>query len=139
MIISADKLCELLELVYDCSVIDWNGYNAVPLDKKSIKYAIKVLEMLKFPYYDCYLNFIAEPDGILGLQWNTNNIIISIGVDKNGIMTWCVINKNGDEKTESGTETSIKSETLYYLKNQLDRSWERHTIQRLKNMINDGD
>lgn len=126
MIILNDKLEELLELVYDCSVPDWNGYNAVPLDKKSIKHAIKILDMMDFPFFDCYLNFIAEPDGILGLQWNVNNVILSIGVDKKEVMTWRVIYKdeNEDDIAESGTETSINSETMYYLRGILDKSWE---------------
>ena len=77
---------EYNKIISECLVPDWNGYNALPLGEASIKNCIKFINLL--PNTIPLPELCPEADGILGMEWRNNRYFISVGIDKDGILTW---------------------------------------------------
>lgn len=77
--ISASSIIdEIKTIASDCSVKNWDGYDAAPIKGESVKAAIKFLNDIQIspPIPDV----VPEPDGDLGLEWeidSENWLIIS--------------------------------------------------------------
>lgn len=77
---------ELADIQQECSVPDWNGYGAKPIDRSSIQHVCKFLGML--PEGISYPELCAEPNGDLAMVWQKHGYHIAVGIDGDGRIAW---------------------------------------------------
>lgn len=81
--LSQDALLnELRQLSIDCSVADWDGYGARPIDDRSVYMASRFIAEL--PLFTPLPEIGVDPDGEVSLDWHVrarHSLSISIGAD----------------------------------------------------------
>ena len=77
---------ELSEVQYECSVENWNGYDAKPLERQSVEYVCNFLQAL--PSDISYPELGAEPNGDLTMIWNKRGYYVVIGIDPTATIAW---------------------------------------------------
>jgi hypothetical protein len=91
---------ELMELWDDCKTPSWDGYNAFPVEEKTVKNTWDVIKALPLGYP--LPSFGAEPDGHITLEWYLNPCwILSVSVSPEGYLYYAAL--FGDS-TINGTE-----------------------------------
>jgi hypothetical protein len=94
---------ELKQLYTECSVEDWDGYGAHPINKASVELVLKFVSKIRksFPSLPDP-ELCPDPDGDLGVYWGANGHRLSLSVDKESIISYAVI--WGNNTTSKGTE-----------------------------------
>ncbi len=77
---------ELAEILQECSVPNWNGYDAKSIDRDSIRYVCAFLEVI--PNDISYPELCAEPSGELTMVWQKHGYHVVIGIDGTGKIAW---------------------------------------------------
>ncbi len=77
---------ELADILQECSSEGWNGYDAKPIDRHSVKFVFDFLSML--PLDISYPELSAEPNGDLTMVWRKNGYHLIIGIDNMGHIAW---------------------------------------------------
>jgi hypothetical protein len=98
-----------LDEVYDeCSVANWDGYNAQPISREAYFEASKLLRILpnSFPMPD----ILPEPDGGIGLEWyKDKGFSFVVSVSSKNIITY--VGRFGKNNYFYGTESYKDSVT----------------------------
>lgn len=99
-------LTSLKEVFGDCSEVDWDGYNALPISYKAYCEAEKLLELL--PPHLPIPEIVPEPTGEIGLEWyREKQYVFVISVGGNNIITYAGI--FGEGNRTNGTEIFFES------------------------------
>ncbi len=77
---------DISAILSKCSVPDWDGYGAEPVDLHSIEYAKKFMD--KLPPHISYPELTANPDGDLDMVWIKNGYSLVVAIDKDGQIAW---------------------------------------------------
>jgi hypothetical protein len=77
---------ELEDIVRECSVPDWDGYDAKPLDEGSVQCVRAFCQ--KLPSAITLPNLLPEPNGDLTMEWYKNGYHLVIGIDKQKQIAW---------------------------------------------------
>ena len=77
---------ELEEILRECSMPDWNGYDAKSVDRLSAGYAYRFLK--KLPKGISYPELVPEPNGDIAMIWHQRGYHLVIGVDCDGHIAW---------------------------------------------------
>ena len=77
---------ELSDILQECSSPDWDGYDAKPIDRTSVRYVCQFLG--KLPSDISYPELSAEPNGDLTMVWFKRNYHLIIGIDNTGQIAW---------------------------------------------------
>jgi hypothetical protein len=77
---------ELADILRDCSEPDWNGYNANPIDRRSVSLVCSFLQQL--PSSITYPELSPEPSGNLTMVWQKNGYHLIVGINPNKIIAW---------------------------------------------------
>lgn len=93
---------ELAEIVQECSVHDWNGYGAEPINLDSVRFAFEFLEKLSpgisMPELD------VSPGGDLWMSWGRMSIYFSITISGDRRIYWCVHTPTSHKASEGENE-----------------------------------
>lgn len=77
---------ELESILSECSENDWDGYGALPIDLKSVRWASKFIAHL--PDYISYPELSPEPTGELTMLWDKRGYYIIIGINSEGHISY---------------------------------------------------
>ncbi len=107
-------LAEVDEIASECSVADWDGYDAPPLEVKSISYA--KLFMTSIIEHGIVLpdEIDAESSGYMAMSWINNGYDVAFSVNPAGIVEWGGISPNGHIYGDAklGEDNSIPKEVI---------------------------
>lgn len=77
----------LSELESECGTADWDGSNAIPVDKQSISEAYRFIVALPAPFSRPEIS--VEPDGEVELEWYRSAIrLFSVSIGPDGELTY---------------------------------------------------
>lgn len=80
-----DALDELLQIWSDCREPNWDGYDALPVEKRTWEATYLLIDSLPLGFPRPSLG--AEPDGQLTLEWRTSaRRTLSVSVDPDGYL-----------------------------------------------------
>lgn len=76
-IILQNRFAEIYDIRQECSISNWDGYNAIPLNNNAIIELIEFILLLPNTYND--FEIIPEPNGNIALEWfnDIHHIVIS--------------------------------------------------------------
>jgi hypothetical protein len=81
---------EILEIFFECSLEDWDGYNAQHISKKTVHEAFKFIELL--PLYVNKPEVLPEPTGDIGLLWRKSKAqLLSLTITPQGVVSYVYI------------------------------------------------
>ena len=76
---------ELEEVFIETSRTNWDGYDALPVEKETFLITAKFIKLL--PLYVKPLNISAEPDGNITLEWyRSPDWLFSLSIDSRGFL-----------------------------------------------------
>jgi len=91
---------ELEEVKKECSVPKWNGYEALPIPKKSFYY-VKAFLKLFYQFFKDSPELSPLPNGRMGLEWNKDDSSLLLSINKKGILYWtALMGEEGEEKVK---------------------------------------
>jgi hypothetical protein len=83
----ADLVDELRKLEEECSKPNWDGYNAYPVDKESMRYAVRFIVSL--PEDAPLPEASVEPEGTVSLDWSdSRDSVLSVSVMRTGTLIY---------------------------------------------------
>lgn len=85
---------ELDEIIYKCSLKNWDGYGAKPISTKSISFTLDFLGNLGINKIH-HPKLVPEPNGELGMLWEGSKGSLVISINKDSILTYAGITKDG--------------------------------------------
>ncbi len=104
---------ELSDILQECSSHDWDGYDAKPIDRDSVRFVCLFLESL--PNNITYPELCAEPNGDLTMIWMKRNYHLVIGIDKNGEIAWGGTSPHGRIYGDAKFKNEIPEEVISML------------------------
>jgi hypothetical protein len=80
---------DLEEVKKSCSMENWDGYGALPLNKTSVFLAERFIKSR--PSDLPYPELCPEPDGDLGMDWTINQHQLALSIDEKGLLSYAYI------------------------------------------------
>ncbi|MFN7309743.1 MAG: hypothetical protein ACK5T0_00030 [Vampirovibrionales bacterium] len=80
---------DLEEVKKSCSMENWDGYGALPLNKTSVFLAERFIKSR--PSDLPYPKLCPEPDGDLGMDWTINQHQLALSIDEKGLLSYAYI------------------------------------------------
>lgn len=81
---------ELWDVWQDCKEPNWDGYDAIPVDRGTFQNAYRFVESLPLGYLPSSVG--AEPDGHLALEWHRNpRWTLSVSVSPEGTLHYAAL------------------------------------------------
>ena len=93
---------ELRETFYECSIENWDGYEALPLKKRAVQEAESFISNM--PMLMPIPELVPEPSGDIGFQWSFGeNRVLTVSFEGNNTVTYaCILGSS--KRTKYGTE-----------------------------------
>jgi hypothetical protein len=84
---------DLEEVKKSCSMENWDGYGALPLNKTSLLLAECFINSFMEIYQPDlpYPELCPEPDGDLGMDWTINQHQLALSIDEKGLLSYAYI------------------------------------------------
>jgi hypothetical protein len=101
---------ELADILQECSSQGWDGYDAKPIDRDSVRLVCEFLEML--PADISYPELCAEPNGDLTMIWIKRGYHLVIGIDSSGMIAWGGTSPRGRIYGDAKFENEIPDEVI---------------------------
>lgn len=93
---------ELHEVFNECSIENWDGYGALPIQEKALLEAERFITVI--PAFMPDPEIVPEPSGDIGLQWSFGeNRILTVSFEGRDIITYAAI-LGSSERTKCGKE-----------------------------------
>lgn len=86
---------ELRRALTECSVADWDGYEADPICPNSAKYASQFLKLIFDEGLPLPDDCLPEPSGYLALDWCQNGYDVALSISSDKQIEWGGISPNG--------------------------------------------
>ena len=81
---------ELGEVYGECSHPDWDGYDALPVEQETLRYAYQLIESMRLGFPRPSIG--AEPDGALTLEWHHSpRRTLSVSVTADGYLHYSAL------------------------------------------------
>ncbi len=81
---------ELWDVWQDCKEPNWDGYDALPVDRETFQNAYRFVELLPLGYLPSSVG--AEPDGHIALEWHRNpRWTLSVSVSPEGTLHYAAL------------------------------------------------
>jgi hypothetical protein len=106
---------ELDDILQECSLPNWDGYEAKPIgrDSVTVKEAIRFLKQL--PDHISYPELCPEPTGELGMMWEKGGYRLAVSIDSSRTISYGGISLHGRLYGEVRFTDGIPSEILELL------------------------
>jgi hypothetical protein len=84
---------DLAEVKNSCSIANWDGYGALPLNKNSVLWAECFIHSFMGSYHPDlpFPELCPEPDGDLGMDWTINQHQLALSIDEKGLLSYAYI------------------------------------------------
>lgn len=99
---------ELVDIQQECSVEDWDGYDAKPIDRTSVEHVCQFLEQL--PAIVSYPELSPEPTGDLTMVWRKNNYHLIVGINAAKHIAWGGTSPSGHVYGDAKYDSEIPEE-----------------------------
>lgn len=98
----AQLIQDLRETFGECSIEDWDGYGALPIQEQAVLEAERFIGVM--PAFMPDPEIAPEPSGDIGLQWSFGeNRILTVSFEGRDIITYAAI-LGSSERTKCGKE-----------------------------------
>ena len=98
----AQLIQELREIFSECSIENWDGYGALPIQEQAVLEAERFIAVM--PAFMSDLEIVPEPGGDIGFQWSFGeNRILTVSFAGTNIITYAAI-LGSSERTKCGKE-----------------------------------
>ena len=98
----AQLIQELREIFSECSIENWDGYGALPIQEQAVLEAERFIAVM--PAFMSDLEVVPEPGGDIGFQWSFGeNRILTVSFAGTNIITYAAI-LGSSERTKCGKE-----------------------------------
>ena len=98
----AQLIQELREIFSECSIENWDGYGALPIQEQAVLEAERFIAVM--PAFMSDLEIVPEPGGDIGFQWSFGeNRILTVSFAGTNIITYAAI-LGSSERTKFGKE-----------------------------------
>ena len=98
----AQLIQDLRETIGECSIEDWDGYGALPIQEQAVLEAERFITFM--PAFMPDPEIAPEPSGDIGLQWSFGeNRILTVSFEGRDIITYAAI-LGSSERTKCGKE-----------------------------------
>lgn len=101
---------ELADILQECSVADWDGYDAKPVDRTSVQHVCQFLE--KLPADISYPELAPEPTGDLTMVWRKKGYHLIIGIDSAKQIAWGGTSPKGHVYGDAKFDSEIPEELI---------------------------
>ena len=101
---------EISTIIDECSVANWDGYDANPIDQDSIQHVMRFLQ--KLPSNITPPELAPEPSGDLTMVWSRRGYQLIIGIDATGQIAWGGTSGCGRVYGDAKFENEIPEKTL---------------------------
>lgn len=102
-------------ILLDCSEIDWNGYEAMPIPKRVIDRAIKLITELPEDYQPTFVAPVANES--IQIEYKNDNCYLELEIHKNHICGYVdIINFNDMPFTDKNLLAFTTDDVLDYVK-----------------------
>ena len=110
----AQLIQDLRETFRECSIEDWDGYGALPIQEQAVLEAERFIAVM--PAFMPDPEIAPEPSGDIGLQWSFGeNRILAVSFAGRNIITYAAI-LGSSERTKCGKEKFNNSNPQVILK-----------------------
>jgi hypothetical protein len=105
---------ELADIQHECSVADWDGYGAKPLNRYSVEYVWQFLT--KLPYAEIsYPELCAEPTGDLTMVWRKRGYHLVVGINGAKQIAWGGTSPTGHIYGDAMFDSEIPEDLIHLL------------------------
>lgn len=101
---------ELADIQQECSVEDWDGYNAKPIDRTSVQHVCQFLEQL--PAGISYPELAPEPTGDLTMVWRKKGYHLIVGINAAKQIAWGGTSPRGHVYGDAKFDSEIPEELI---------------------------
>lgn len=85
---------QITEILMQCSVSDWNGYGAAPINPIYVAQMQQFVEAL--PDDIPYPEPLPISDGTLDLEWMTDDVFFIVGMKEKDVFFYAIISRDGN-------------------------------------------
>lgn len=101
---------ELIDIQQECSVADWDGYDAEPIDRNSVQHVCQFLGQM--PSDITYPELSPEPAGDLTMVWRKKGYHLIVGIDGAKQIAWGGTSPKGHIYGDAKYDAEIPEELL---------------------------
>jgi hypothetical protein len=101
---------ELADILQECSIQDWDGYDAKAIDRISVQHVCQFLEQL--PADISYPELAPEPTGDLTMVWRKKGYHLIVGINASRQIAWGGTSPKGHVYGDAKFDSEIPRELL---------------------------